>query len=655
MTFNGNPLDQLPERADSHDTAEAAEVAFRAAIGTSKLFVIQQSDRSDYGTDLQIEARSGGAMTNARAHVQLKGTTQSENADGSVSVSVARQNLNYLLVQPESIYACYHIPSGRLLCRRADDLYSEYEHRGAGWSQQQTITVRFHQAFDAPFQARLHARLISFSRTSRDWRLDWAVTPPEHSAALVDRLAVPVDVPFDPSLAQRMLSSLYEEGHDVAISKAFDRFESVLGSSPGAMDLAYMAEINLGINGAPSDTQRIRESIPVLRAAAERGQSHRGSLLYCEGNAHLSLGDFEAARDAYSAALSLMDAPELVDIAAQCTKNLGSALERMGKLDGARKCYERAIDLDPDLGEAHFALALWYCRFDDSPALALEYLDQVARRSGSALQVSSVQGWRINVLFRAGDIDGGFREINALISDAKQADWIWPWCARHVSQYAKATSGSAKKAIRFWRAYLREYPADAAAECERLLCHWLLHSEGTSTDIDFDAFKSSVVQLVARDGRDAAFLWDRVGHWAQDEGDWEEAELAYRTAYDMEPERYGYCLGTALNFLSRYADALPILVPQALQHMPDAMSWFQVAVAHNGLGNVRECIAAYEHVLEMDEGYELAWFNLGGAHWNSGDQARATEVWREAIGRFSLHELAGKLQRDLPELFAETP
>ena len=35
---------------------------------------------------------------------------------------------------------------------------------------------------------------------------------------------------------------------------------------------------------------------------------------------------------------------------------------------------------------------------------------------------------------------------------------------------------------------------------------------------------------------DSAFLWDRIGHWAQTDGLWERAEDAYRKACQQEPD-----------------------------------------------------------------------------------------------------------------------
>ena len=80
------------------------------------------------------------------------------------------------------------------------------------------------------------------------------------------------------------------------------------------------------------------------------------------------------------------------------------------------------------------------------------------------------------------------------------------------------------------------------------------------------------------------------------------------------------------------------------------MSWFQVAVAREGVHDIEGSIAAYKRTLELDADYDLAWFNLGGIYWNAQDIRRATETWRQAVTRFPNHELARKFRRDLPFL-----
>ena len=87
-------------------------------------------------------------------------------------------------------------------------------------------------------------------------------------------------------------------------------------------------------------------------------------------------------------------------------------------------------------------------------------------------------------------------------------------------------------------------------------------------------------------------------------------------------------MGTALNFLGHYSEALPVLLPQAEEHLPGAMSWFQVTIARNGAGeNLQGCISAYEKAIELDEEYDLAWFNIGGIYWNAQQIDKAGEVW----------------------------
>jgi hypothetical protein len=45
-------------------------------------------------------------------------------------------------------------------------------------------------------------------------------------------------------------------------------------------------------------------------------------------------------------------------------------------------------------------------------------------------------------------------------------------------------------------------------------------------------------------------------------------------------------------------------------------------------------------------------FNLGGVYWNSGEKIEALRIWKAAIDRFPDHELAAKLQRDMPVFFS---
>jgi tetratricopeptide (TPR) repeat protein len=88
------------------------------------------------------------------------------------------------------------------------------------------------------------------------------------------------------------------------------------------------------------------------------------------------------------------------------------------------------------------------------------------------------------------------------------------------------------------------------------------------------------------------------------------------------------------------------LLSQAEVTQPDDRSWYQVAVAYEKLGRVRESIDAYQKAITANPNYDLAWFNMGGVHWNAGVRQEASRVWTAAVERFPDHELAARLRRD---------
>ena len=644
-------LNDLPKRDNNRQIQEQSETAFQTAISECTEFVRQSEDKHDYGTDYVIEASDDGAMTNVRVHVQLKGTGRKKNADGSVSLSIDRTNLNYLLMQPCSIFVCCHMPSKQLLVRSAVDVLREYEHKSNDWANQKTVTVRFKEEFDQNFQRRLKEIAVICAKGARDHRLYFATQPPVSISSFPEEGEIDLPVPENQEQAEEMLAELYKRGHDRTISRSFDKFRAILGPSNEKLIHAYMAEINLGINGKECSKSRIAEGIEVILGAVNSGIYSPGSLLYCVANGWFAIDEYEKARDAYNSALTRLDQIDIdSQVDAQCYKNLGAALEKLDKPETARTMYTRALEMDPKLAEAHFALALWYNRKNVELDRALEHLDAIVWPANSAGSMPSVQGWRAEILFKQGKIDEAFRDIRALLSDGGGLDWVLPWCARLVATYGRTSIDAAQNSVQFWDIYLRRFADDVFAQRERLLCVYFIHANGGWTGYDHWGFQQAVADVAANGAPNPAFLWDRAGHWAQDEKDWSEAEKCYHIAYDLSPNEYGYCLGTALNVLGRHEDALPILLPQAKEHQPDEMSWFQVAVAREGTGDIAGCISAYKRALQLDEYYDLAWFNLGGVYWNSKNKVDAIATWKEAIRRFPTHHLSLKLQSDLPDL-----
>lgn len=641
-------FDDLPKHHSNRITEGKAEAALQNLLSASEDFVLQSSDRKDYGTDCQIEIIDRGSATNVRIHVQLKGTEKTPNADESISVEVSRTTLNYLLMQPYSLFVCYHVPSNTLRFCTADAVLRKYEHSGQSWSQQQTVTITFSEILTEDRLRSLAALVRTSSATARNIRLKQTAALPNDIPDIIRSATPEIHVPVDQTQAAAVLSSLYGRGIDHAISAAFEKFESTLGEYHDAMIFSYMAEINLGMAGLTSNVERIEKGISYLASKLDTGRFYAGSIHYSIGNGFSALGREKEAAKAYEVALESRMPEDNSSLLAQCYKNLGSSYEKLGDIERAVDSYRKALTCDNQLPEAHYALGLFHLK-NGEYSESLEHFDQAVFPGHSPEKKSSVSGWRLNALFNLGDGKAAFREINALLGDADSVYWIWPQCARLISSFGRTTPENARLSLPFWRRYLDAHPNCPSGSREILLNQLYLRLGGHLQDKTYSVFK---IEFEARiqhvQGEPAALLWDRLGHWAQEEKNWEEAERCFRIAYDLAGGHYGYCLGTALLFLDRPEESLPLLLLQAEKIQPDETSWFQVATAYDKLGLMREAIDAYQRVIALNPNDAVAWFDMGGTYWNAGEEEQASKVWKTAVEMFPDHELADRLRRELP-------
>lgn len=656
MADDLDPFDDLPKRDANHVKEEKAEAAFQARLTVSGRFILQRADRKDYGTDCEIEVVDQEQATNIRVHAQLKGTERPLNADGSLSIEVSRSNLNYLLMHPHSFYAAYHIPTSSLRICLAETVLRQYEHAGKNWTHQKSLTVNFTDELTIARLDRLAALVRSAARAARDRRIEQTRAAPGDVAGLLRRGVPDIHVPDDPAAASHLLAHLYSQDADAVISAAFDRFEAVFGVGNEAMGPAYMAEVNLGMAGLSRSRARIEDAVAHFKDQLDLDRYERGSLHYTIGNALSALGREEDATAAYDAALADPAFANAPDLASQGHKNLGTSFERLGDEKRAVEHYREALRLNPHLPEAHNALAQFYVRQGEWKD-ALAHLDQAVFTDPTRAKAAGVAGWRANMLFNMGEGSAAFREINSLLVQADDEPWIWPFFARLVASFGRTTTENAHQARGFWHRYVSAHPESAGGRRELLLATLYLRAEGQDVGRTYAGFREEFDRQIEHvgDRDEAAFLWDRLGHWAQDEANWTEAEFCFRKAYDLAGGHYGYCLGTALNFLGRFEESLPILREQAERIQPDAMSWLQLGVAYGDLGQSAQAIDAYQKALALDPDYHLAMFNLGGAHWNRGERIEALTIWTTAIERFPDHELSTKLRREMPVLFPSNP
>lgn len=638
-------LNDLPQRDPNSAVERAAQSAFEKFVSESS-DVFQQIDRKDFGTDYQLEVVHDGAATNVRLHVQLKGTAKAANKDGSVSVEIDRKNLNYLMQNAYSFFVCYHLPTKSLFYISADSVVWRNAHGDREWTAQKTLTVRFVTTLTHERLSSLAsvARLNAFA--SRDERFAQVITPPEHLPNMLARKRAKIHVPDDLDHAVKMLSLLYRENKEEDISGAFEKFASVLGSDHDAMSLCYFAEINLGMNGECAQPERVREGIAFLSRRLGNGTFGDEGLHYSIGNGHTALGDEGAAIAAYKRALAHPDATGNDEFRAQALMNMGTSYSKMGEGSIAARNYHLALDLNPYLPEAHYALACLYHRLGDFQK-ALDHFDAIVFTNGRPTTTYSIFGWRVNVFFNLGNGIAAFREINALIPLAGTESWVWPWCARQVSIFGNSSVENARLSRGFWDRFLKANPGHADGVRGRLLTKLYLRLNGEDVGTSFADFKAEFAPVIkTTESGSAAYLWDRLGHCAQEEGDWSEAESCFRKAYALDGGEYGYCLGTALNFLGRGQESLPILLEQAEIIQPDDLSWSQVARAHELVGDLRNCVRAYRKAINLNRQNAPAWFDLGGTYWNAGQVAEAARIWKKAIKLFPNDTLAVKVRRD---------
>ncbi len=371
-----NSFDDLPKRDHNHEIEDQAVATFQQQVSLGRDLIVQKADRKDYGTDCQLEVIDQGQATNVRVHVQLKGTEKELNSDGSLSITVDRANLNYLVMHPYSFYACYHVPTGSLRMCTVERLVRQYEHAGKSWTDQQTLTVSFVDEMTTERLKTLARLARSAATSSRDRRIDHTSATPAEISARIRRTAPEIHVPDDPDVALQILRELHEKGADDIISAAFDKFVAVIGDRKGGIALCYMAEINLGMARRSQHRQRIEDATSYFQSKFGARGFQAGGLHYTIGNAFSALDKELEAKQAYEAALTDSATSALPGFAAQVHKNLGTSYERLGDEEKAVEHYREALRLDSNLAEAHNAMGNYYVRqglYQD----ALTHLDRV--------------------------------------------------------------------------------------------------------------------------------------------------------------------------------------------------------------------------------------------------------------------------------------
>ncbi|MEN4578189.1 tetratricopeptide repeat protein [Pantoea agglomerans] len=650
-----NYLNDLPKRDQNHIHDTMAKTAFEAFIASSGVVLKQGYDDSDYGSDYQLEIVHDGMATNVRLQVQLKGTAADLNADGSVSISVKRSSLNYLLMSPGSLYVCFHIPTNTLKVASAQSVLIHYQNTGESWQSQKSVTVNFSE--DLSDQRLL--RVASLTRLSaleaRNRRVAQRNMKDNDSVAHTKKMLTVYEVAEDTSAAVQQLIKLYHSNQIEIISAAYERFKAVLGEEHPAMIYCYFSEIDLASSNKSFDRPRVELSILKMREYFLTDNDEKAGLHYCIGNGFAALNDYSEAIAEYKAACELNKKNNNNELMAMICKNMGSCYAALENETLAVECYLQALKLNPYLAEAHYALGLYY-HDTGQFEMALEQLDKTVFSTDTLGNLIDVQGWRISALFNVGEGRSAFREVNALLSQADKANWIWPWCLRTVAQFGRNSTENAKLSISFWESALRHFPESSDAQRELLMATIYLRNRNINIQKTYDQFKNELEAYSDNIGTDAAsVLWDLLGHWAEDEGRGDDAVLCFEKAFSLQKGDYALCLSIALINQHRYEESETLMKAYTSSFPNDEKGWYRLACTYDLMGQLDKCITPYRRSLSLNIDNDQAWFNLGGAFFNMGNYPEARLVWKEAVSRYPAHELTAKLKADIPFILTDEP
>lgn len=450
-------------------------------------------------------------------------------------------------------------------------------------------------------------------------------------------------LPDDAEETYRILFNLYNTGDDLVIHVLAPQCEAKFSDSPEIMNLMFMAEINLAINGGSVIPERLEKAIEFWNSPTSKTRYKTYSLSYNKGNALSALKRFSEAIEQYRA--SLAEKPDF----ACCWKNLSAAYLAVGDTLSTRQSLEESLKQDPQHFEALYCLATFSMQVEKNPEIALSYLNQIITSRLSSIHLAAVHGWKAAVYVKLGRYAEGIACAEDAIAISPEREWAWRVAGRLYAlarQHNKKWLGSAAD---FWQRFIDKHPDNVEAWAELGYVYWFLREQEDRAGLSKRALLA-FTKAVELGHEDNGLVWDRIGHLHQEEGNWKEAEKAYRQAAQKNPEQFGYCLGVSLMSLNLYDEALPLVLAAAEKYQPDAMSWHQVAISHEKMGNVMEATAAYERAIELDPNYPEAWFNLGGLYWNQGDTQKAEATWKVAMNKFPHHELCSQV-RNLLQIY----
>jgi len=453
----------------------------------------------------------------------------------------------------------------------------------------------------------------------------------ESSIIKIKQESLNANILIDPQKTLEHLIDLYEAQKDIEIYKYSDHCEDLFYEYPEIMNIVYMSESNLAMDGVVAPSKRLESAIEFWNSQEAKKRWVDYSLLYNQANALSTYKRYAEAIDKYRQSL----AKEINQ--AMCWKNLGGAYLETNETELAIECFEKALENNPQLFEALLSLARVKIELENDPESALKYLNRIPVSEISPNRIHSLHSWKAFVFLKIGDYPAGIANAENAINIENCDRWGWGIAGELYSRIRREDKSWLNASINFWNKFVVEFHDDANAWAELGFTYWSCNEIAENySEYALNAFEKAIELGYLDDG----LVFDRIGHIYQDKNNWEMAEKHYKIAVEKSPEKFSYCYGVSLIFLGKYGEALPYVLDAATKFNPDAMSWFQVAICHEKLGFFEKAEKYYKKAIDLDSQYIEAWFNLGGLYWNLHNFVKASIVWKEAISKFPDTKLA---------------
>jgi serine/threonine protein kinase/tetratricopeptide (TPR) repeat protein len=437
---------------------------------------------------------------------------------------------------------------------------------------------------DAAEERRLDEVLQAIDPPATAFREQWRAAAERHDGPMLVRLAqelAPADLP--PSDLVRLAHSL---GH----ANEWAAAERLLRAGQERFPGDFWLNHNLGMALKNLGPARAEEAVRYLTAALALRSDSPGVFLNL-GNALKGKGDLEGAMRCYQAALRIDPAY------AMAHNGLGLALLAGGDVSGAIEEYRKAIAFDPNFAKAHFNLGDALKDKKDLDGAIREYRLALELEPGYIAAHNNL-GF---VLQKKGDLDGAIREYRLALG-------LDPTLGPALLNLGSALQarGDVEGAIREFRRALEHHP-------EFVQAHNNLGSALKARGDVEGAIREYRLALDL-DPKHAGTHYN-LGKTLKVKGDTEGAIREYRLALELDGKlaRAHYDLGNAL--LARGdLDGAIREYRLALDSDPED------AYAHHGLGfalhkkgDVEEAIPCYQAAIRIDPGFASAHCNLGQA------------------------------------------